>query len=527
MGRERILRGAAHRLLAAVGVAPFAAGLIGVAFLLLSIPYVPFQDIPNHAHLLMLDQSLGENGNAYLLRPETVSFSYTLYIWMARLLSPALSIDAVLRLMCLAAALALPLATARLAAVLGGPWALTGLLALPLGLGWPLRMGFISFALGLPAALMGTAAAVLLSRERSAPRMVELGIWAAVAYVTHAFAFGLLAVLAGLAWLCSGARTWRSAASVLAALVPAGLLVAYDVWHGAWLPVSGLEETASDGMSVRFRPLGMAFTHIVSRSYGIPGPASLGLYLPHVALLAVGAVWLAARPGRLESRWLVLLGTAAFTLGSVAFPEKVGMAMLLGPRANVIGLCFAAIAAAAWLASAAARPLLAAVPLTALAFVASAAGVVRDARLVQEVVGERPPRNVAGNFLAVHAADCARVASFYWGDWDPLRHVWAYALSPAGITPFLFARHRYDMLWYRVEPTLPHPTEGRLLGNDRALDPVACARRNRQRVEVALARPGYDGVIVVGRPGDGERALGDRDVGVRDRIAPGIWRLAP
>src|SRR5947208_16752139 len=257
------------------------AGLIGAALLLLSVPYLPFQDIPNHAQLLILDQSLEEDGNAYLRRPETVAFSYTLYVWIARLLSPALPIDGVLRLMCLAAALALPLATARLAAVLGGPWALTGILALPLGLGWPLRMGFISFALGLPVALMGAAAAVLVCRERSALRLAGLGVWAVVAYMTHAMAFALLGGLAGLAWLCADARSWRSAAAVLVALAPAGLLVACDAWHGAWLPVVGLDETTPDG-GTRFRPLGMALLHVVSRSYGLPGPAGLGLYLPNL-----------------------------------------------------------------------------------------------------------------------------------------------------------------------------------------------------------------------------------------------------
>jgi hypothetical protein len=533
MGRERILRGVARRLLAAVGAAPspdrgaralFAAGLVGTAFLLLSVPYVPFQDIPNHAQLLVLDQSLGADGSAYLRRPEMVSFGYSLYVWMARLLLPGLSIDIVMRLMCLAAALALPLATARLAAVLGGPWAVTGILALPLGLGWPLRMGFISFALGLPVALLGTSGAVLLCRERGATRMAGLGFCALVAYLAHPFAFGLLSVLAGLSWLCAGARSRSTATPVLVALAPAVLLAGIDAWNGAWLPVTGLEDAATGG-GLRFQSIGMALVHVVSRSYGITGPGSLGLYLPHFALVVCGALWLARSPGRLESRGLVLFGAAAFMLGSVGFPYSMGRLISMGPRANVIGLCFGAIAGAAWLSCSRARPLLVAVPLTALAFVASSASIVHDARLVHEVVGDRPPRNVAGNFLAVQAADCARPASFYWGDWDPVRHLWAYALSPEGITPYLFARDRYFPVWYRAERRVPYPSGGRSLGNGRALDPAACDRRNRERVATALSYPGFDGVIVVGRPGDGERALGLPGAASRDRVAPGIWRL--
>jgi hypothetical protein len=529
------LPGAIRALLAGIGVTPspdralrvlFAVGLMGTALLLLLIPIVPLQDIPNTGLIFLLDQSRGQDVNDYFRRPDVTSFGYIFSVWIARLLLPWISVDMALRWMCLAAALALPLATARLAAVLGIPWALAGILALPLGLGWPLRMGFVSFVLGQPVVLLGTAAAVLLCRERSALRMAELAVWAVVAYLLHAFAFGFLCALVALAWLCTAARSFRAFSAVVAALIPAGLLAASDVANRALSSVI-VRDAATPAAGISFRPLGRALMNIASRSYGISGPESVGFYLPHLVLLLVGIVWLAARVGRNGSYWLALLGTGFFTLGSIGFPDSVGNVYLLGPRVNVIGMCFASVAAAAGLSRAGARVLLAAFPLAALACTASAVGIVRDSQLVREVVGARPPRSLAGHFFPVRAAHCTHVVSYNWGNWDPLRHVWAYALSPAGGGPFLFARHRYAPVWYRVEKILAHPFEGLVLSDEDLLKQSSCDRRNRERIEGSLTWPGYDGVILVGRPGDVERALADSDVGQKERLAPGIWKLGP
>ena len=292
---EEALPSALRALLAGMGLAPspdraaralFAAGLMGIALLLLFIPCVPFQDLPNTGLVLLIDHSSRDDVNAYFQRPEVTPFGYTLSVWMARLLLPWVSVDVALRWMCLVAAVALPLATARLAAVLGIPWALAGILALPLGLGWPLRMGFVSFVLGQPIVLLGTAAAVLLCRERSALRMAELALWAVAAYLLHAFAFLFLCALVVLAWLCTGSRSVRALASIVAALVPAGMLAASDVAHRALSSVI-VRDAATPAAGISFRPLGRAFMNIASRSYGISGPASVVFYLPLIALLLV------------------------------------------------------------------------------------------------------------------------------------------------------------------------------------------------------------------------------------------------
>jgi len=266
----------------AVATPLLGAALAAAAVFLLSLPYLPFQDLPNHALLLIYDRALGPEGNAWLQRPSFISFGYTAYIWWARLLAPVLSIDGVLKLLAAMAVAALPLATARLAAVLGAPGALAGLLVLPFALGWPLRMGLISFVLGLPLALLCAASAVLLGRRPSAGRALILALECAAAYLTHAFAFGLALALILLAVAVPGRPSRRLAGMLLLALLPAGILVGWDAWHGSWRPTGSASPISAPESPVRFRPVGEALSHVACRTYGIPRASSLPSYLPHL-----------------------------------------------------------------------------------------------------------------------------------------------------------------------------------------------------------------------------------------------------
>jgi hypothetical protein len=523
-------RRGARTVLACAGLVPspdrearalFAMGLAGITALLLLIPYVPFQDIPNHAFILLLDDS--REVNPYFSRPEVTSFGYLLSNWIARALVRFFSADMTLRLMCLAGALALPLAAARLAAVLDIRWALAGILVLPLGLGWPMRMGFVSFVLGQPVVLMGAAAALRLCRQGGWRRGIELASWAIAAYLLHAFAFVFLAALVALVWLFTAARSLRAGVSLLATLIPAGALAALDVANRALSPVIP-RDPSMPAAGISFRPLGRAVVHLLSRSYGISGPGALAYYLPHFLLLLAGIGLLAARRER-KGAYLALAGTAVLTLGSVVFPDSVGNVYLLGPRLNVVTLCFAVMAAAAGLSAWGRGATLAAAGVTALAVAFTATEIGRDARLLEQVVGARPPRSVSGHYFPVRAAECVHVQTFEWGNWDPLRHTWAYALSPASGAPYLFTRHRYAPVWYRVDRILPHPFEGDVVSDEDNLEPESCTRRNRERVEGALTWPGYDGVVLVGIPGVAKRAIETSDTGEREPIAPGVWRL--
>ncbi len=510
-----------------LSMALFAAGLAAIAVLLLALPYLPFQDIPNHAFILLLDASGGHEINPYFSRPETLSFGYLLSTWIARFLMRWVSADMTLRLMCLAGAVGLPLAAARLAAVLRIPWALAGILALPLGLGWPMRMGFVSFTLGQPIVLLGAAAALRLRREPGVRRMIELAAWGVAAYLLHAFAFAFLAALVALVWLATGARSLRSAAALSITLVPAGLLAASDMAHRALGPVI-TRDPSVPAAGISFRPVGRAIANLVSRSYGVSGPGTLAYYLPHFLLLLAGIALLARRREGGDARRLLLTCTAVLTVACVVFPDSVGNVYLLGPRLNVVALCFAVIAAAAGLAGLGGRALAAAGVVAALSAGFTAGEIAGDARLVEQVVGARPPRSLAGHYFPVRAADCGHVETFNWGNWDPLRHAWAYALSPASAAPYLFARHRYAPIWYRVDRILPHPFEGLVVSDEEALKADSCARRNRERVEGSLTWPGYDGIIVVGRPREARQAIEASDLPrERQPIAPGMWRVGP
>ena len=536
-----------------------AVGLCLAALLLLGIPYLPFQDVPNHALLLTYDRELAASGNAWLQRPSDLAFGYTLYIWMARALAPVLSIDSVLRLLAILAVAALPLATARLASVLGAPAALAGILSLPFALGWPLRMGLISFVLGVPLALLCVAAAVGVCRtgrsvERKSGASIRaclgLAIGGVLTYMAHPFAFALAIVLAVFAWGFEG-RSARVAARLAGAFLPALGLLAWDAWHGAWRPtVSASIETTPEEL-VRLRPMGQALSHIACRTYGIPNAETLLAYLPHLAVLIAGTVLLAratfarrapatagapatgaaaddsaaaalpASGGR-----MLLAAAAVLTLGTVFVPDSIGRAYLLGSRPAVAGMCLAAIAAASGLRRAMARPLALAATVTGLACAISAASIARDAKAVALVVGDHPPRSAHGNLLVVRAGDCTRHTGYNWGAWDPLRQAWAYALSPESSTPYLFAEHRYDMVWFRPGANPPHPPPGRVLSDERDLDSGECAERNRDRLATTAALPGYDGVVVVGHPDAGRRALRESGAHEPVRLAPGLWVLS-
>ena len=502
-------------------------GICAAALLLAGVPYLPFQDIPNHALLLAYDRGLGPEGNRWLTRPETFSFGYTLYIWIARLLAPVLSVDSVLRLLAILAVAGLPLSTARLAAVLGAPWAVAGILALPFALGWPLRMGLLSFVIGVPLSLLCASTAVLLCRAPSARRAAGLALLAALAWLAHPFAFGLALAFALLAWVFEGRGSGRAAGLLALALLPAAALVAWDASHGAWLPTVSASIETTPEEAVRLRPIGQALSHIACRTYGIPNAMTLLAYLPHLALLAAGVALLAwRRPLAPGARRLLLLGAGVLTLGTVAAPDSLGRAYLLGSRPALAGMCLAAIAAAAGLRRGPARPLPLAVTATAIACSISAASIVADARAVAAVVGDNPPRSAHGNLLVTRAGSCTRNTGFNWGAWDPLRQAWAYALSTDASTPYLFAEHRYDMVWFRPGANPPHPPPGRVLSDERNLDSAECAERNRARLVGTAAVAGYDGIVLVGLPDAGRRAL--REAGARDpvRLAPGIWILS-
>src|SRR5207245_2444599 len=83
---------------------------------------------------------------------------------------------------------------------------------------------------------------------------------------------------------------------------------------------------------------------IVTRSYGISGPTWLAGYLASLAAIVGCAALAWARPtapSASRARWFLLVAGLAATLGTVAIPEIVGLAFLVGQRIPVIGMLLA------------------------------------------------------------------------------------------------------------------------------------------------------------------------------------------
>jgi hypothetical protein len=500
--------------------AVLALGLGAVGVLLATVRPLPLQDLPNLAAVLTLDRGLTPAAAAYLQPHQGAGYGYLLFVWAAELAPRAWSVDVVLRILFTLSALALPLSVARLAAALHGDGdgdgdaALAGIASLPLALSWPLRIGLLSFCLAVPCLLMAIAATVRLYDRCTPARTAALASWAALAYLAHPLVLVLLApVVLGAAWL-GRRRPWRVTALV-AATAPSVLLLLLDIARDAFAPL-GAMQTAARHPSVYERPLPVAAAHLLTRAFGIDGLALLVACAPFVVVLLLG---LRRATGRAPLAWLAL-GVAV--LAALALPDSIGLAFVLGSRLAVV-----VVALACALAAAHARPRWLALS-ALLALVAAIVHIGAQSRLVAEVVGSAPPRTLAGRYLPMRVADCAAATTIAWGGDDPLRHVWAYALSPSGVTPYLFAWSRYAPIWFRDRGAdgLRAPAEFALDANEAPLEPVGCRAANLSRLRGALAWPGYDGVIAVGRPRDLDPLVGDLGEPLV-RVAPGIVVVTP
>lgn len=465
-------------------------GLAAVAALLTSVSYLPFQDVPNLAAVLTFDRGLTPAAATLLEPHHGHAYGYLAFVWIAELLPRAWSVDVVLRLMCLVSALALPLSVAQLGRAVGGDATLAGVASLPLALSWPLRIGLLPFCLALPCLFAALAATALCLRRVTIARAATLALAATTSYLAHPLALALLLPLvAGGAWI-GRRRSWL-VVSLLAALTPSLILLCLDLGRDAFAPL-GAMQLGSHYPRLYFRPPWLALAHLLTRSFGLDGWRALAGCAPLLAVVLFGAVRAARRPHPFV--WLSLTLALVATL---ALPESIGLAFLLGSRTPVVAVALACVAASRGLAQASPRARLALVASSALALAVGMAHVGAQARVVHEVVGAAAPRTLAGRFLPVRIAECSVAASTAWGADDPLRHAWAYALSPSGVTPYLFAWSRYAPIWYRDE--LRAPAEFDLDANESPLPPARCRAMSLARVRGALAWPGYDGVIVTGR----------------------------
>jgi hypothetical protein len=509
-----------------------ATGLGAIVVTLAVCPYVPFQDLPNQIHVLALDEHLrGSQGQAFIVPAPGITFGYSLVVEIARVAGPVVGTAAVVRALCIASALGIPFGSWWLARAAGSPPGWAALLALPLAISWPLRVGLLPYVLALPFVLLGLAAAIWTACDHRRRTVVALAACAIASYMAHPYAFVWLVLLAGAASVALRRATKGALLRIAMGIGVVAPLLGHDLLRHRLSMVEGADATLLRSPTW-WRPLPEALGHIVTRGLGITGRGALLYHEPLILLLVTACVIASRRPlegfARASRRAIV---SAAFlgTVGTVVVPESNDNVFLLGSRAVVLGLlCWVAVGAPAiargetWLRAFA-------VLSVALVLGFQCREVVARSKIVEGVLGTGGPETVDGSYLPVQVARCDVASSVAWGDYDPLRHVWAYALGSGGVTPYLFAGSRYQPVWYRagvLSDKLYGPNEHLLTDNELWRDPAACDAVAQDRLAAAAKWLGaYDGVLVTGRQPEVASAIERSGLAVERRLAPGMYVL--
>ncbi|NMO17467.1 hypothetical protein HPC49_21425 [Pyxidicoccus fallax] len=464
-------------------------------------PVLPFQDYPNHLHVLEVERALRAGSDSGFLRArEGWFFGYSLYLLPSRAL-PWLGVEQALRVVVLVSALGLPLAAWALAGALGAPRAWAGLLSLPLALSWPLRMGLLPYVLALPLLLLATR---FLVRAHRSGFSVALMLTASACYLAHPLAFGWLLVLALVAGVTLATARVRALAGSALALTPGLLMAGWDVVHGAFRQIPGTHHTWEPS-ALYFRPLGRAMAQLVTRTWSVTDGATGLLLVPFLLMLAwLTFLWLGQRaPASREQRFCA----AAVVLGMLAglvMPGSLGTTWALGERMAMLGPLFLPLAVAATAARASPRLRGALCVGIALALGAGQVEVTTQARHLERIVGDARLARLEGRFLTFRASDCEHAQrSRSWGYYDPMRHVWAYALGAGGVTPYIFAFAHYLPVVYdgdRFARALRAPAEWDANAWRRRGDSADCHPWDVRQLRGALRYGDFDGVIVFGEP---------------------------
>ncbi len=507
-----------------------AAGLLAIVVTLSVCSYLPFQDVPNHIKVLTLDRALRAGATSpFLEAAPGTAFGYSLVAAVSRFLAPLMGAATVVRLLCIVSAAGIPLAAVPLARVTGAPPAWAALLALPLALSWPLRVGLLPYVVALPLVELGLAAALWAGQGGRLRRVLALAGCAVASYLAHPMVFGLLAGLAGVTSVLPAPGAMGRKERVLRVALGLGVvapLVGLDLLQHRLSMLPDADATLLRS-PVWWRPLPLALGHVITRGLGVTGPDALVYYEPFLLVLVVGTAvaWRPPAKGATPSGRRAIAAAALLgTLGTVLLPDSRENVFLIGSRVAVLGILFwTAVAAPAlaqlpWLR-------LAAVPAVALALGFQIHEVAGRAAMLREVLGPQPEQ-VGGLYLPMQVPRCQGASSLAWGDYDPLRHAWAYALDHDGVAPYIFAGSRYQPVWFRpgvLNDELRAPKEHLLNGNEDYRSPEACELNAQERLAAANAWAGsYDDILVTGREPELGEALGRSGLAVGRTLAPGL-----
>ena len=508
--------------------AALTAGLVAVAVTLLSLRHLPLQDFPAHAFLVELDRHVGPSNELYE-RPEPRIWGYSLVYLATRAWLSFLSPEAALEVIVLLSAVLLPLSAASLARAAGshGSWA--GVLALPLALSWPLKIGFIPYNAGLVLALFALSAALRLQREPSATHLLAYAGGLLAAYLAHPVAFCIAAL--GVLFAILTERSARQLLILGGPALPALVAFARDLWLEGFAPMPGTEGTLPPA-PLSFRSLPEGFISIFTRGFSMEDPVSAAVQTPLAVFVIWGVASVASGSGvsgfsNRIIRYLIALGLA-LTVGTLIIPDSLGLALLLATRLPQAGWLMFGIVAAVWISRGGRATQLAVVAAVALSLGSAAADLAREAETVTAVVGAQPQRRLSGKFVTTVLPTCESRGRSPFGTYEPLRHIVDMWLTVDAATPYVFAWNRYHPIWYRPDVyrrELRGPVEWVTNADEVRLPPEQCARLRIERLEGAMSWPGFDGVLAAGPPAILEAAVKTLGASPTARLAPGVYLL--
>ena len=503
-------------------------GIAMVVIVLSCIPYLPLQDIPQQSKMLAQQRELhpGQVTEYYRVRTGLV-FGYQLYCWIDRLLAPLLTPDQSLRALFIVAFLLLPLAVWRLARATGADPALATLLALPLGLSGHFKLGLVSYALGIPCALLALAQAFEISAAVRLRSALALCLWLTLAQLSHPVAFLIAGLMVFLVWLYRARKQPYATIAIVGAALPALLMLIHDARAEAYRNIPGFGFVWPVPL-VTMQNLEHVFFGYFFLSYGIAGPLSLAGHLPLLVGTAACAALALQKP--VGERWIrhaLIWMIVLVSLPDVIAPRSLGTTFELATRFPLVACLLFTILGGQARARLSARVLGAVGAATLLAVGVSSAELLRHSLAIRAMIGDHPPRVLDGRVLPVRFNPCGHLASERaksWHTYDPYWHIWAYALKNNAVSPQSFAFSGYHLVQLRSElyPQLAGIPDW--LGLSSWVPEQSCAENNRLRLLWSLGVEQYDTVLAINLPEELRRSLDGTGLRV-ERISPGFTAI--
>ncbi|HJL27654.1 MAG TPA: hypothetical protein RMI62_01090, partial [Polyangiaceae bacterium LLY-WYZ-15_(1-7)] len=337
--------------------AAWAFGALCVAIPLFTPLRLPLLDYPQHAAMVSVLAHHGDPARGfdlyYELHPQ-ISTYLGFYLGGA-LLGKIVGVDVALRLLLALYVAGTPLALAHLLRVLGrSPW--PALLAFGAVWSWPLYLGFGAYVMAVPLALWTLAALFRLGDLEGAParRVGEVVLASSLLFFTHALAYGVALLVAGVAAaLFHHWRRWRRLVRLFLALVPS--LACFGIWFGSSFVTDQADRLGAATATVHAQSGGeLEMRSLEEKWIGLPqwfneafhDDADQQLRLGFAAvlgwLLLAGLVGLVLR-WRREGRpavpwraWLVGLLLAGLYWGA---PMSAANIWAISPRMVILGIC--------------------------------------------------------------------------------------------------------------------------------------------------------------------------------------------